>query len=441
MNDRQFNWLYLLALVFTVVALVIYPYLPKREVLLLPNSTSWAFSNADADSGGKSTAQWLNTEYSLWECDVRVGASAPNCGFGISFSSSDSDWSAGIDFSQFDQIAFHFHYSGPASTMRLFARNFDPVISNSSDHNSTQFMQITIRRADFDLPLAFDLSEFKLADWWVSQFDVPRSHGRPQIDRLTTIGIDFGDNKEVPYGKHRIEIEHFKFIGAYITQQHWYLGILVLWMVGIAARVAYQFNVYYRHAKQDRERLNEMSNYARELKSESELYKNLSKTDALTSTYNRYGLQERVSDFIEKRVNDDVMGVVVVDIDHFKCVNDIFGHDVGDQVLSMIGALLRESTRSIDTVARWGGEEFVLLCPQTEGTALIIMAEKIRQQISELHFPMRAKLSITASFGLAIIEPDQQFDEVFKRADEALYKAKSQGRNCCVMDNHTPKMY
>src|SRR5690606_32452296 len=120
---------------------------------------------------------------------------------------------------------------------------------------------------------------------------------------------------------------------------------------------------------------------------------------------------------------------VMIDLDHFKQINDNFGHQVGDETLIATARLLDKNVRRTDYLARWGGEEFILICPNTNLEQAYILAETLRTKIETAD--IYPDFKITASFGVAsMTEPN--LDQLFKAADEALYAAKSQGRNRVV---------
>jgi diguanylate cyclase (GGDEF)-like protein len=118
--------------------------------------------------------------------------------------------------------------------------------------------------------------------------------------------------------------------------------------------------------------------------------------------------------------------VIMLDIDHFKSINDNHGHDYGDTILTRIARTLVDNLRTRDTVARWGGEEFLVLCPYTTLEHGRALANKLRLRILELG--ETAKSPVSASFGVATLH-DESIDQFIKRVDEALYKAKQNGRN------------
>ena len=155
-------------------------------------------------------------------------------------------------------------------------------------------------------------------------------------------------------------------------------------------------------------------------------------TDQLTGLYNRHSLSDMAPKFLSESCRHGIpLSLVVVDVDHFKMVNDTYGHSTGDVVLIEIGKVLKTSCRNEDFAARFGGEEFVLLFPHCSLGDAANKAEQIRQQIERLK---PEGISLTASFGVSCLSLDKfcTFDELFNDADMAVYKAKESGRNCVV---------
>ncbi len=155
-------------------------------------------------------------------------------------------------------------------------------------------------------------------------------------------------------------------------------------------------------------------------------------TDQLTGVGNRRRLEMNLATEIERaRLTANPLAAIMADLDHFKLVNDTYGHDVGDAVLTAFGALLRGNTRSSDIVARFGGEEFVVVMPETPVAVATEVAERIRLELGNLQVePVRGP--ITGSFGVAELAPGETGAVLLKRIDEALYRAKSSGRNTVV---------
>ena len=122
-----------------------------------------------------------------------------------------------------------------------------------------------------------------------------------------------------------------------------------------------------------------------------------------------------------------------MDIDYFKRINDSRGHDAGDRVLQLVSEIIQSRIRRSDYLGRWGGEEFIILLPDTRKEFALALAEKIRLVIHDTIFEIEHPLNVTASFGVGQQQNNEDFATAFKRVDTALYAAKNQGRNCCVM--------
>jgi diguanylate cyclase (GGDEF)-like protein len=168
-----------------------------------------------------------------------------------------------------------------------------------------------------------------------------------------------------------------------------------------------------------------------ELESANKELNRMARTDRLTQIANRGEteaiLQEAVA--IAAVKGAEPLSVLMLDIDDFKKVNDIYGHDVGDQVLTETAQVLRSQVRLGDTVGRWGGEEFLIILPKATEKDAARVAERIRKAIANIH-ALPHDRSFTASFGVARVAPGETFDEFYRRVDSALYDAKNSGKNC-----------
>jgi diguanylate cyclase (GGDEF)-like protein len=155
-------------------------------------------------------------------------------------------------------------------------------------------------------------------------------------------------------------------------------------------------------------------------------------TDALTGVMNRRAFLEAM-DRERSRVKrfGHALSILLLDLDHFKQVNDTRGHGVGDEVLKGLSGVLRKMARKADLVARWGGEEFIVGLPETAEAGARVAAERLRRAISDTLYsvPGGEAVSATASIGMATIQADESVDELIARADQAMYLAKARGRN------------
>jgi len=154
----------------------------------------------------------------------------------------------------------------------------------------------------------------------------------------------------------------------------------------------------------------------------------LSETDKLTMLCNRMKLDYTLElELCRAKAKASTFSLIMIDIDDFKQINDRFGHLAGDLVLFELAKLFKATIRAADLIGRWGGEEFLLILPDTDGLAAMALAETIRQRVNEKHFLEQEHISI--SLGVAVFSDDDTVHSIIYRADQALYQAKKTGKN------------
>lgn len=180
--------------------------------------------------------------------------------------------------------------------------------------------------------------------------------------------------------------------------------------------------------KQERDKLHETT---REALSVAEQAQERALTDALTGLLNRYGLQRAITrELAAARRYGRSLSCLMMDIDHFKQINDIYGHPAGDTAIQQVGKILTEVTRNSDMVFRYGGEEFIVLLPETDVKGAAILGEKIRSVAESRIFGNGERIfSLTLSIGAASLKASESGNDMIARADVALYNAKESGRN------------
>ncbi|PKN46195.1 MAG: sensor domain-containing diguanylate cyclase, partial [Deltaproteobacteria bacterium HGW-Deltaproteobacteria-16] len=161
-----------------------------------------------------------------------------------------------------------------------------------------------------------------------------------------------------------------------------------------------------------------------ERKKMEEALTRLATTDTLTGICNRGKIEESLRQEMARSARyGSPLTILLFDLDFFKKVNDTFGHSIGDQVLKEVAATVGKHIRETDTLGRWGGEEFMVLCPGIVAQDAVAIAEKLRQRVEEL------PIGVTISCGIAGCLPGESMDGLINRADKALYAAKHSGRN------------
>ena len=203
----------------------------------------------------------------------------------------------------------------------------------------------------------------------------------------------------------------------------WHPNIVVLpsaWLSGISGAVMIAwFEMFGRYAV-------ERTKFERQLAA-------LATTDPLTGILNRRACMERaqaLADGAERYGRP--LAVLMIDIDHFKLVNDRHGHESGDKVLCLFASVVEERLRQVDVFARMGGEEFVVLMPETSREGALVAAERIRKAIESAKLQLGGT-SISTTVSIGVVAGGGMFDEALRKADEALYRAKHEGRNRVVL--------
>lgn len=166
------------------------------------------------------------------------------------------------------------------------------------------------------------------------------------------------------------------------------------------------------------------------------IFNNMLVKDELTEVYNRRYIKERLPiEILNSKIRNEPLSVIILDIDNFKAINDNYGHLVGDAVLNKFAQTIKKEVRGYgDWVARYGGDEFLIILPKTDNKSGVQIAERIRKRISEKEFIYNdIKISLSASFGICTVAGKKlSVEELIKCVDEKLYKAKNCGKNCII---------
>lgn len=299
-------------------------------------------------------------------------------------------------------------YSGPSKTLNVFLRNGEPP------ENHTQYERIAYLKES--IPSRVETSEVKLADfrpvaWWVERFSPkPEQLSRP-LDSIIEVGIDLpGRPME---GVHRFQLRSITAVRPLVPPSLLAavgLGVLALLCLGLAGQW-----VWRRYVHRYREENRSLRDAANE--------------DRLTGCLNRTGLDAAIAAMLPLGDTSDVH-VVIMDLDHFKRINDNYGHAAGDDVLQQSAMALRKQLRNDDVLGRWGGEEFILLTKISTAEGLQAVIARLVDALKTVQVKAGDEtLAVTMSVGATKIEPGEHFIKAFNRADSAMYHAKNDGRN------------
>lgn len=433
MNDKSFNSILLAAILFTAILVIGVHFIPDKKLALLPNTSAKIYLLTQPLPDGSPSSEWTNDAHTAWKCTYPENYHADYfpCAVTLDLSTAAD---VGMDLSKYEQFILHLNYSGGANKVRIAIRNYNPAYSKISDSNSTKFNAIQIHSSELNKENHIALSAFVAADWWLSQYNIPLSRSAPEMNNALVITVDFGE--PIPPGIHTFSIDKLELQGEWIHIEYWYLTILCAWMLGILIYAIKRLLELSAQTKHDIQVINELSNSNEQLKEETNKFRRLSTVDPLTQLYNRFGIDQIIASLSGNSYlqtpDTPNYSLLVIDIDHFKRINDQRGHDTGDLVLQHIAKIIQNNLRAGDYVGRWGGEEFVVIMPGASKKTAMAMAEIIRDAIFSTPCDLEKPLSVSASFGVSERQAEEDFASCFKRADNALYKAKEHGRNCCI---------
>lgn len=409
----------------TIIALMVYPFLPERKITIIPSNETFSYLNAS----NAVVKRWVNQQTGHWHCEIEDNNSYNYCGINLNWL--NEAYKDGRDLSNFEYIKLNLDYVGEAEQVRLFLRNFDDSYAIENDANSPQYLYTNFKTSDFtNGDITISLAEITVADWWMVQYQHPRNRALPKFDHINTFGLEvFGQNIS---GTHEMVLNSIEFIGPFFKEENYYLTIIIIWLLAVFFHLTFQLYVTKNYAVTITNKGKELTKSNLALKKETHKYRNLSILDALTQVPNRHGFEEYILNTLTSHYKD--VSLIILDIDYFKKINDIHGHTVGDMVLKELSALLQSNIRGGDYLARWGGEEFIICCTETSAENTVNFAEKLRLLIAAHSFADEITLNVTISMGIAVRDPKESFKTWFNRADQALYQAKNTGRNKTIVN-------
>lgn len=408
--------LYRMLIISTVLALVAvlaYFALPEQKLRIIPKLGNESHLFFDGQKGGPNQAEWINQKEFHFKCN---GSSTPAdtvyCGLSINFHQLDN----GRDYSKFQHMEIKIHYRGDNHRLRLKMHNFKPAQSEGDTHETLQGLEISFLASDTEGVLKID------------------NHGWAEFENGSTVDMGIDLVPPIAPGVHEVRLEYVDIQGKLLKAETWYLGVAILWLMSNLFFITRHLMLQARRIRNDSQRLSTLVHYSDDLQQKSEHYKILSTTDPLTGALNRNGFAQEMSQRSPTGKLKTHTTLMIIDLDHFKKVNDGYGHDAGDAVLREAAQVIQNSTRSSDRFIRWGGEEFILFCENTNTQQALLIAEKVRASIEAMKINYQQhSIPVTASIGIGVAKQDENFDDLFKRSDDALYKAKNMGRNCVVL--------
>ncbi|HGY9577119.1 TPA: GGDEF domain-containing protein [Vibrio harveyi] len=401
-----------------------------RKLEVTPDKFNIHVTN-DAIAGGLSESDITYQNHSLTlNCDLKESKYAwPYCG--ISVYTDVKEATKGLDLSSYHTVRLKIRYEAagdgqsPSKNLRLYLRNFNSAYSIPTDEYTIKYNGMQFSPSDFSEIIEIPIKNLQVMTWWLNDNDVAIEHSAPEFSNITRIDLATGAGAAL--GKHKIVVDKIEFEGAYVQQSTLLFVLLFSWMaLGLAFSLheMRKNKMAYNKAKKRHRHLEKVNNT---LRAQNYEFAELAHRDALTGAMNRHAVQSWLEQQARQvRWGHDSFSILYMDLDKFKRVNDKYGHQMGDDILREFVMVISSSIQPEDRLVRWGGEEFVVFCPDTNVEQAVKKAEVIRQNV-ESHLWVHGE-PLTCSIGVAQMQ-NERVSETMARADEVLYLAKRNGRN------------
>jgi diguanylate cyclase (GGDEF)-like protein len=417
--------LWFLALIGATVAALLWNELGMERHLRLSAAGAQGVSTVDDSASGGKSSSALRSEGGdlVMDCDIRAGYAWPYCNLIFELGKPPR----GIDLSGYETLTAEASLDGPekAKQVRLFLLNFNDAYAKVAQPESAKVQEFVYDPAAHPT-LRARLAQFAVSSWWSNDHPLDVEHSGPEFGNVVAVQVATGGN--VQPGHHVLRVHQLDFAGKVVSPATFRLGVIGAWGALALACLLLQALALRRDLAATRHGKTALESLNRQLEEDARRLSHVAKRDPLTGVLNRHGLRDELARAVER--GDEhffPISIVFVDIDHFKRINDAHGHVVGDRVLTQIADAICGAVQRDDLCARWGGEEFLLIFPGTRVADARAIAERLRRALHQSRWP--AGLRVTGSFGVAQASAGEDLVEGIRRADEAMYAAKSQGRD------------
>lgn len=429
-------------MVTTILAIFAFPYVPDKSLVIYPGSEVWWGAFTDSSAGGNSKFEYMNESHSAIECVIGDAGSFNMCGNSCVFADNtvvtrdqllaDLDFATEIspkitlDLSSYSGVWIDIDYRGPAKFIHLSLQNHEPAIDLPDPGRQFRPQSVGIATSELHEPVYVRLKEFKASDWWVTQFALHRMESDTRFNRIQAIIVEI--KEQTPHTTHYLDVKSITFVGEWISKENFYLAIIVAFAALLGLEGTFRVYTLYNRHRAAQKSLALLNEHNQKLRS-------VAFKDELTQLLNRRAIHEIVSKSLELK-NQKSLAIIIIDIDYFKKFNDTHGHALGDKVLINVAQSLKQASRDYDQIARWGGEEFVIVTRDAHPDNLLAYAEKLREKVASSPVFKEGSsepIFVTISLGITQSHLEESFDVALERADKALYRSKEKGRNCCTI--------
>ncbi|WP_293931889.1 GGDEF domain-containing protein [Iodobacter sp.] len=384
-----------------------------------PSNFKKVSASDDRDTEGGKSLGSLSTSPKYWrlDCQLKEGHRSPYCSIDLDLSHGKQ----GIDFSKYADLTIQYRYQDPREQINLVLINFNAEYSVEEDYRSQKFTEIYLPGALGWSTHTLKWNQFNVASWWIADKKIPPKWTDNEFSNIREIRVASG-----LYPKrinHQIDLAYIELHGKWISNNTLQLLLLLLWGASAACWLITELRRAMQALQHSNKQQQALKNAQEHLKETNQLLTERSMRDPLTLAFNREGL----SVILANEPPNTLSSIIFIDIDHFKKINDHYGHAIGDQVLCLLTQHIQQQIRPSEQLIRLGGEEFVLICQHSALAQAKQLAEKLRLWLFSQSWPTGSSLS--CSFGVAERLENESFEAALHRADLALYRAKAAGRN------------
>lgn len=372
----------------------------------------------------------LNNSKINFICHLEKGFELPFCQLRF-YLTENKNIKEGLDLTKYKEIFIKIKKNSKEKrTLRVFLRNYNDFYT---ENENEKIDKLTLKVNEIEyIPnnhkegAYLPLRDFNVANWWKSVYTKDFQHQGVELDNVSLLEITTGSF--VKEGIVSFEIEEIYIRKEFFEKKFILFLIIFIWMftglIYLALEKIEDSEKLLRHRKNEKKLFKELDS----VKLKKAKLRELSNKDELTKVLNRKGLEYEIEILKEEMKKKGFStSVSIIDIDFFKKVNDNYGHNVGDEVLFSFATLINENIRKADILARWGGEEFILILKKTSVVETCNVLENLKMLVENTEMPHG--IHITSSFGFTMFDKDECIKDAIERADHALYKSKENGRN------------
>ena len=375
--------------------------------------------------------RWVDKKNRIWRCIDQPLSFDTFCGLVINVADENG---VGLDLSAFQSMKVYgsVQENGEGSEyLSVSLRNKNQRYYRPVEESSTKYNTVEVPSNYITESQIIDMAHLRVANWWLTAKRRPVSDARVELDNIIFIEFSFGLEQGL-VGK-QVNIEKIVWQGPLIAGTLLYRSLAIFWGVAILCFLIVRLFVVSRDLKSIRDTKNELVAINEVLNIQNKQYEALAKSDPLTGLKNRSGVREvLLSGLNSWKELGKPLSFCLIDLDHFKAINDTYGHDVGDKVLKHAARVMEKLMSGEQALARWGGEEFIVVCCNATLEQALGLAEKLRRDIEQS--VIDGGVRVTASIGVATLA-ESDLSALLKRADAALYRAKALGRNRVISEN------